>query len=242
MQQILRSPAPSVTDRFLTFAFAAAELLVETDAGGRITFAEGAFPARFGRPGRSFIGQPVLSLVARDLRSGMGTALELLSATGRIRPTAIRLADGMRSPFSVAGLAMPGRQGHFCLTFSPLPSELPGGSLPGGPGLARAAEEMLRTGETPSALGLIELLGDGGPLAFPAGELVRFAEKLLEQGDVTQALECLQEALKRQPENVYIPAVIQRAVFVFHAFAAASGVSPTSPVALCGMGVRLSQA
>lgn len=178
MQQILRSPAPSVTDRFLTFAFAAAELLVETDAGGRITFAEGAFPARFGRPGRSFIGQPVLSLVARDLRSGMGTALELLSATGRIRPTAIRLADGMCSPFSVAGLAMPGRQGHFCLTFSPLPSELPGGSLPGGPGLARAAEEMLRTGETPSALGLIELLGEGGPLA-PRADLAAHIQAAL---------------------------------------------------------------
>ena len=52
---------------------------------------------------------------------------------------------------------------------------------------------------------------DGRGVSNPAGELVRFAEKLLEQGDITQALECLQEAVKRQPENVYIPAVIQRA-------------------------------
>jgi tetratricopeptide (TPR) repeat protein len=45
----------------------------------------------------------------------------------------------------------------------------------------------------------------------PAGELVRFAEKLIEQGDVAQALECLHEALTRQPDNLYITAVIQRA-------------------------------
>ena len=152
MQEIVRPSAAYAADRFLTFAFAAAELLVETDADGRITFAEGAFPARFGRPGARFLGRPVQDLVARDQRSGMGTALELLSATGRIRPTAIRLADRARSPFSVAGLAAPGRSGAFCLTFSPLPNDLPGGPLPGGPGLARAAEEVLRGGEENAAV------------------------------------------------------------------------------------------
>lgn len=178
MQQIVRPPTPGAADRFLTFAFAAAELLVETDAEGRITFAEGAFPTRFGRPGRSFVGEPVQSLVARDLRSGMGTALELLTATGRIRPTAIRLSDPLASPFSVAGLAAPGRRGAFCLTFSPLPHELPGGALPGGPGLARAAEELLRSGEATGALGLIELTGDGGALA-PRADLAAHIQAAL---------------------------------------------------------------
>ena len=121
MQETVRHPTPSAADRFLTFAFAAAELLVETDSDGRITFAEGAFPARFGRPGQSFLGKPVQSLVARDQRSGMGTALELLSAMGRIRPTAIRLSDPARSAFSIAGLAAPGQAGRYCLTFAPLP-------------------------------------------------------------------------------------------------------------------------
>ncbi|MFM7609004.1 MAG: PAS domain-containing protein, partial [Alphaproteobacteria bacterium] len=51
-------------DRFVVFAFASAELLVETDLRGRISFAEGAFRARFGRAPQSFIGQPVISLVA----------------------------------------------------------------------------------------------------------------------------------------------------------------------------------
>ncbi|MBR0678926.1 EAL domain-containing protein [Roseomonas eburnea] len=182
MQEIVRPPAPSAADRFLTFAFAAAELLVEIDTDGRITFAEGAFPARFGRSGRSFVGERVQALVARDLRAGMGTALELLSATGRIRPTAIRLSDKARSPFSVAGLAAPGRAGRFCLTFSPLPNDLPGGPLPGGPGLARAAEELIRTGEAPGALGLIELTGDGGAMAPRADLAARIQGVLASHG------------------------------------------------------------
>ncbi|MBW6397649.1 EAL domain-containing protein [Roseomonas sp. HJA6] len=183
MQETVRPPAPSAADRFLTFAFAAAELLVETDADGRITFAEGAFPARFGAPAQSFLGKPVHCLVAREQRSGMGTALEILTAMGRIRPTAVRLSDAGRTAFSVAGLAMPGRRGRFCLTFAPLPHELPGGPLPGGPGLARAAEEMLRTGDgTHGALGLIELQGDGGTLAPRADLAARIQSVLAAHG------------------------------------------------------------
>lgn len=183
MQEFFRPAAPPVADRFLTFAFAAAELLVETDGEGRITFAEGAFPARFGRPPGSFLGRPVHDLVARDLRSGMGTAFELLSATGRIRPTAIRLSDQARSPFSLAGLAAPGGQRRFCLTFSPLPNDLPGGPLPGGPGLARAAEESLRAADgAPSALGLIELTGEGGAIAPRADLAARIQSVLATHG------------------------------------------------------------
>ncbi len=178
MQEIVRPSAINAADRFLTFAFAAAELLVETDGAGRITFAEGAFPARFGRSGHSFLGKPVQNLVARDQRSGMGTALELLHATGRIRPTAVRLADRQRSAFSVAGLAAPGHSGRFCLTFAPLPNDLPGGPLPGGPGLARAAEEALRGGDDAGALGLIELIGDAGTLA-PRADLAARIQHLL---------------------------------------------------------------
>lgn len=183
MQEPARPPVPSAADRFLTFAFAAAELLVETDAAGRITFAEGAFPARFGHPARTFLGKPVQTLVAREQRSGVGTALEILTAMGRLCPTAIRLSDSARSPFSMAGLAMPGRQGRYCLTFAPLPHELPGGPLPGGPGLARAAEDMLRARDSASvALGLIELRGDAGTLAPRADLAARIQAVLAAHG------------------------------------------------------------
>ncbi len=83
----------------------------------------------------------------------------------------------------MAGLAAPGRSGRFCLTFAPLPAELPGGPLPGGPGLARAAEEMLRGGDAPnSALGLIELTGDGGALAPRADLAARIQAVLASHG------------------------------------------------------------
>ena len=61
-------------DRFVVFAFAAAELLVETDLQGSITFAEGAFRARFGRPAQEFLGKPVGSLVATSDRPAFAPA------------------------------------------------------------------------------------------------------------------------------------------------------------------------
>ncbi|MFM7778821.1 MAG: PAS domain-containing protein, partial [Alphaproteobacteria bacterium] len=73
----------SSRDRFVVFAFAAAELLIEADLRGHIIFAEGAFPARFGRPAQNFIGQRVISLVAPSDRPAFATALGLLAEQGR---------------------------------------------------------------------------------------------------------------------------------------------------------------
>ena len=141
-------------DRFVVFAFAAAELLVETDLRGRISFAEGAFRARFGRPAEDFIGQPVISLVAPSDRPAFATALGLLSEHGRLKPAVIKLADNEATAFSVAGLRLGDAAAKLALTFAPLPRELPGGPLPGGPGLASMAEEILRSG------------APGGPVGF----------------------------------------------------------------------------
>jgi len=133
----VRSLSRSSRDRFVVFAFAAAELLVETDLQGSITFAEGAFRARFGRPAQDFLGQPVTSLIAASDRPAFATALGLLLEQGRLRPAAIKLADDAATAFSVAGLRLGDGEAKLVLTFAPLPRELPGGPLPGGPGLAR---------------------------------------------------------------------------------------------------------
>ena len=133
MQDVVRPGAASAVDRFLTFAFAAAELLVEINGDSRIVFAEGAFPARFGRTGSSFLGQRVQDLVAREQRSGLGTALELLHATGRIRPTAIRLQHGR--PFRAA------MRGAFLPHLLPLASRIAGRAGPGACGRGIAARQ-----------------------------------------------------------------------------------------------------
>lgn len=64
----------------------------------------------------------------------------------------------------------------------------------------------------------------------PVGELVRFAETLIDQGDYTSAISCLQEAQGRQPENQYILAVMGRAEAL--RTGAVTPCGPTSPGAL----------
>ncbi len=156
----------------MVFAFAAAELLIEADLRGRIIFAEGAFPARFGRPAQNFIGQRVISLVAPSDRPAFATALGLLAEQGRLKPAVIKLADPNATAFSVAGLRLDDEGAKLALTFAPLPRELPGGPLPGGPGLASMAEEILRTGEPGGPVGFLELKGPAGRFV-PASEVNR---------------------------------------------------------------------
>lgn len=156
--------------RFVVFAFASAELLVETDLRGRISFAEGAFRARFGQEAQRFLGQPVISLVAPADRPAFATALGLLSEQGRLKPAALKLADEANTAFSVAGLRLSDGDAKLVLTFAPLPRELPGGPLPGGPGLASLAEEMLRSGEPGGPVGFLELTGPAGRYV-PGGDV-----------------------------------------------------------------------
>jgi len=44
-------------ERFIAFAFAGAEMVVETDASGIITYAAGAFQSKSARPKRSSVMQ-----------------------------------------------------------------------------------------------------------------------------------------------------------------------------------------
>lgn len=154
----------------MVFAFAYAELLVETDLRRRISFAEGAFRARFGRAPQSFIGPLVISLVAPTDRPALSTALGLLSEQGRLKPAALKLADEASTALSSAGLRLGDGEAKLVLTFAPLLRELSGGPLPGGPGLAGLAEEMLRSGESGGPVGFLELTGPVGRYV-PGGEI-----------------------------------------------------------------------
>lgn len=159
-------------NRFVVFAFAAAELLIETDLHGRICFAEGAFPARFGKAAKDFLGQPVIALIAPSDRPAFATAMALLAEQGRLKPAALKLADEAATAFSVAGLRLGDGDAKLALTFAPLPRELPGGPLPGGPGLASLAEEILRAGEPGGPISFLELTGPAGRYV-PGGEVNR---------------------------------------------------------------------
>ncbi len=150
----------SQKDRFLAFAFAAADLLVEAAADGTICFAAGAFNARFGAAPESFVGRQLHRLFAAADRPGLDLALSTTSLRGRLPPVVLRLADAATTPMVMSGLAMPSVPGRLCFTVGRLPglpAPEPGDAQPVR-SLARVAEERLRTDEG-GALGLLEVQG-----------------------------------------------------------------------------------
>jgi EAL domain-containing protein (putative c-di-GMP-specific phosphodiesterase class I) len=112
-------------DRFLAFAFAAADLLVEASETGVITFAAGAFRVRLGRPPEAFVGQRVTALLTPEDRAPLAIALATLGLRRRIQPMVLRLNDAPRTPTSIAGLMMPGPPPRIYLTLGPPPLAAP---------------------------------------------------------------------------------------------------------------------
>lgn len=146
-------------ERFVAFAFAAADLLVELDERGRIAFAAGAFRARLGRAPEELIGGDPAALLAAEDHGAFATALALLPHRGRLAPTAFHLADAARTPFAVSGLHLPapGDGARICLAFAPLPTP-PEARLADAAALLREAAERVRATPTRAgAIGLIEL-------------------------------------------------------------------------------------
>lgn len=160
--------AGSDRDRFVAFAFAAAELLVETTEEGRIAFAAGAFRAHFGLTDEQLIGTPVERLVLPERRGHLLQALAVLNQRGRIPPMSLPLNNQAATAMMISGLCIPGREGnrHY-LTFGPPPNltaEVP--SLHASQTFLRTAEMRLRAareeGGAEPVLNLIEVKGQAG--------------------------------------------------------------------------------
>ena len=159
-----RPRAPSGgTDRFLAFAFAAADLLVETDIEGVIGFAAGAFPSRFGRTAQDYIGSQITSLFAATDHETLDIALAMIGQTGRIAPMQLCLADTAHSQVSVGAFLLQTTPQCARLSFSigPIAAGL-GVASSGAPTLAdprsftRIAELAMRNGSQ-GGLGLVEV-------------------------------------------------------------------------------------
>jgi len=164
-------------ERFVAFAFAAADIMVETDAEGTVTYADGAFRSKFGHDPAAFIGRSVRELVAPGDHGMLDTALSLLAERGFLPPLMIRMSNAQRTPLALAGRVLPTRdlRPRLCLSFArppaPLASVLRAGGTPHA--LARAAEARLRA-RIPSDLSLIEITGDSGA-AMPSREAIGHA-------------------------------------------------------------------
>ena len=164
MTQAVGRPAIDHADyeRFVAFAFAAADLVVEIGAGDRITYAAGAFRADFGRDPDAFLGRPVASLIIAPDHDSLATALASLQRHGRLPPLRLRLANRAQKPVALAGLLLPASNGvpRLCLTFALLPDAEPEPAATSPACLLRAAEASMRAGS--GHLDLVEIVGAGG--------------------------------------------------------------------------------
>ncbi|MCX7382237.1 MAG: EAL domain-containing protein [Alphaproteobacteria bacterium] len=152
---------PQHRDRFLAFAFAASDMLIETGLDGIITFATGAFRMRLGAdPGR-YIGQRITSLIAAADQASLAMGMATVTLRGRIPPLVLRLADAAATPIALSAMMMAGPPARLCFTIGPVPA-LPGPAEARAPGFeepllfVREAELALRSGAE-ARVGLLEL-------------------------------------------------------------------------------------
>jgi len=145
-------------ERFVAFAFAAADFVVEVEPGGEVTYAAGALRARFARAPEEFVGSPVHDMVDPLDHPSLDMALLVLAGKGRLSPVLIRLADCERTQLALAGLVLSpvGCPVRLCLTFSVLPAapDLP--HMMSSLQFARTAARRLQAA-TPHDLGLVEV-------------------------------------------------------------------------------------
>ncbi|WP_417450399.1 EAL domain-containing protein [Kordiimonas sp.] len=81
-------------ERFVAFAFAAAELFFEVDAQGKIAFEGGAVDRIGAKPGQSLVGQNIYDHIDTDDRDVFSALVLHLEHKGRIGPIPLRFTSG----------------------------------------------------------------------------------------------------------------------------------------------------
>jgi EAL domain-containing protein (putative c-di-GMP-specific phosphodiesterase class I) len=146
-------------DRFVGFAFAAADLLAEMGADRRLTFATGSFRDRFGQDSEQFIGRPVACLIAPEDQAGLEIALSVLASRGRLTPVSLRLANAERSAVALSGLHLPNNRDVTWLTLARIPSPpTETRTMAAAPLFREAIETRMRAAE-PCGMGMVEVGG-----------------------------------------------------------------------------------
>jgi EAL domain-containing protein (putative c-di-GMP-specific phosphodiesterase class I) len=113
-------------DRFVAFAFAAADLLFELDAGFRIRFVSGAAAALTTRSPDALIDTSFFDLIAPAERPMVRAFLTALAVGGRMTPAAIRLADSKVPSVVLGGCRLPAHEERYHVSLSiPVPAAPP---------------------------------------------------------------------------------------------------------------------
>jgi EAL domain-containing protein (putative c-di-GMP-specific phosphodiesterase class I) len=111
-------------DRFVAFAFAAADLLVQLDVERRISFVSGAAQALLGVPAALLVGRDVRTFIDPGDHIYFDRLLDDIARRGRIEPSALRLVRGdkTRSRVMVGGCCFSGRSGDYFMAMMHLPA------------------------------------------------------------------------------------------------------------------------
>ena len=101
-------------DRFLAFAFAAADALVELDSTGEIRYAAGATRALLAHAPDDLVGRPIMELLSLSERPLLRAALKEAGRAGRFAPISLSFVGGGRL-LQVSGSTLPERPGALFL-------------------------------------------------------------------------------------------------------------------------------
>jgi len=105
---------------YIAFAFAAADLLLETDESGRVVFAVGAAMSLVGRPARLLSQMTLHELFKPSDRLRISKAFSRMAAGTRVRHLLLQVQfpNGNEVPVALCGYAHPEQQGRFLLVLT----------------------------------------------------------------------------------------------------------------------------
>jgi EAL domain-containing protein (putative c-di-GMP-specific phosphodiesterase class I) len=113
-------------DRFVAFAFAAADLLLELDAGFRIRFVSGAAAALTARSPGDLVDTSFFDLVSPAERPMVRAFLTALAVGGRMTPASVRLAGSKVPSVVLGGCRLPAQEERYHVSLSiPVPAAPP---------------------------------------------------------------------------------------------------------------------
>ncbi len=147
-------------DRFVGFAFAAADTLIELDRDRRVRYAAG-------QPigGADIVGRDFADMVVAENRASILAALEGARHGGRIAAQIVRFADGEPSstPRILSGWCLPDLDGHVFLALHAAPADAPDvdaeTGLMDGDDFRAAVSKAVAEGDLSGAMTLIDVAG-----------------------------------------------------------------------------------
>ncbi|MDP6351150.1 MAG: EAL domain-containing protein [Alphaproteobacteria bacterium] len=106
-------------DRFVAFAFSAADMLLELDDQSRVVYAVGATAAMAGHPPERLVGMNILDLIAVADHAFVGELLAQAGRGKRIEPVLVQFADGHgdSGQLVMSGYRMSDLSDHYFLSF-----------------------------------------------------------------------------------------------------------------------------